>query len=133
MSASYARQNYQNANRAYAPETDDPHELVQLTLNELHRSLNVMVTAEKQGTSHLTDHIRRSVTAIYILQSSLDFERGGEIAEHLFRVYEYCRQQVLKRFRDEDDADLGSALEAIGGIVEAWREMGNIPATDYDE
>ena len=37
----------------------------------------------------------RSLTIIYALQSSLDFEQGGEIAENLFRLYEYAREQIL--------------------------------------
>ena len=37
----------------------------------------------------------RALTIIYALQSSLDFEQGGEIAENLFRLYEYARQQVI--------------------------------------
>ena len=33
----------------------------------------------------------KSLTAIYILQSSLDFENGGEIANNLYSIYQFCK------------------------------------------
>ena len=38
----------------------------------------------------------KSLTAIYILQSSLDFKLGGEIAENFFNYMNIVEQQLLK-------------------------------------
>ena len=40
----------------------------------------------------------RASHIIYTLQTSLDFDRGGEIAIQLFQVYEFCRKQLIKEF-----------------------------------
>ena len=32
----------------------------------------------------------RSLSSIYALQTSLNFEKGGKIATNLFQLYEYC-------------------------------------------
>ena len=48
-------------------------------------------------------HFARSLTIIYGLQSSLDFEKGGPIAENLFQLYELARQKMI------DDLESGKA------------------------
>ena len=45
-----------------------------------------------------SDSFSKSLTAIYILQSSLDFNQGGEIAENLNKIYEFCRTTIIKSF-----------------------------------
>jgi flagellar protein FliS len=64
--------------------------------------------------------MNRAFTAIYILQSSLDFEQGGEIATNLFQVYEYCRLKVVAAFRRDPDASLTQAANYISDILQAW-------------
>lgn len=90
---------------------------------ELDRSLAVLVAAQDQERALPDDHMNRCFTALYILQSSLDFEKGGDLAGSLFQIYEYARLQVLKAFRKELDADLEQAKLAIDGIRSAWAEI----------
>ncbi len=40
----------------------------------------------------------KSLTAIYILQSSLNFDEGREIAENLYRIYEFAKDGNYERF-----------------------------------
>ena len=58
-----------------------------------------------------------------MLQSSLDFERGGEIATNLFQLYEYCRQQLLKDMRRDDTANVPQARRAMSEILDAWQQI----------
>jgi flagellar protein FliS len=57
------------------------------------------------------------------LQSSLNFDEGGEIAENLFRLYEYARQQLLTAAREGDTNGAVTAIEAIESIREAWSQI----------
>ena len=41
-------------------------------------------------------YLERALSSIYFLQKCLDFEKGGELAVRLFKVYEYCRKQVIQ-------------------------------------
>ena len=63
----------------------------------------------------------RSLTIIYALQSSLNFEEGGEIAENLFRLYEYARQRVLASSKSENPEDLEGIIGSLSEIRDAWR------------
>ena len=79
-------------------DTDNSHQLIKATLEYLAKSLSLMVQKPDQAEIFQI-HSARALTSIYVLQSSLDFERGGDIANSLFQLYEYSRQQVLKVMR----------------------------------
>ena len=65
----------------------------------------------------------RSLSIIYALQSSLNFEDGGEIANNLFSLYEYSRQQLLKDWQDQTGENTLKAIEALDEIRQAWHEL----------
>ena len=124
MSVSLARSKYKQMEAAAAPDIESPYKVVLVTLTELERSLAVLVAARSQERNLPDEHFNRCFTAIYILQSSLDFEKGGELSYRLFEVYEYCRIQVLNAFKRDENSDLEQARMAVEGIKSAWIEIG---------
>ena len=68
----------------------------------------------------------RALTIIYALQSSLDFEQGGEITENLFRLYEYARQQVISEAKTLKAEGTLVAISSLEDIREAWVEIRSI-------
>ena len=68
----------------------------------------------------------KSLTIIYALQSSLDFEKGGEIAENLFRLYEYARQQIINDSKTGEAVGTLVAMASLEDIREAWVEIRSI-------
>jgi flagellar protein FliS len=120
MSFVDARAQYRRAEAGAPVVLDNPHQIIQVTLRELEKSLTVLSHAMAQGQTLPDSHLNRAFTAIYILQSSLDFEQGGEIATNLFQVYEYCRLKVVSAFRREPDATLTEAATYIREILQAW-------------
>lgn len=119
-----ARAQYRRTDTGEALTVESPHGIILVTLRELERSLRVLAAAEPDR-SYPAPHINRAFTAIYILQSSLDFEKGGEISEHLFRVYEYCRLRVAEAFRREASPRLAECADHIGSLLAAWQQIGN--------
>lgn len=123
MSFAFARNRYAEAARL-RPETPiDPHEIVQQTLKELCRALRVLACAEAEARALPADHLNRALTAIYILQSGLDFEAGGEIAQDLFQLYEFARFHVLRAWRQESEPRLTEAADAIETILSGWQAI----------
>lgn len=124
MNFSLVRDRYNKVSAANYETLSDPHEIISVTLRELHRSLKILAHRPDLRTDLRNEHLTRAFTAIYILQSSLDFDRGGEIAENLFRIYEHCRQQLTRRFGGDTEADLGGAANLIETILDAWTQIG---------
>lgn len=124
MSFANARSQYKQAETGNLLAVEDPHEIILVTLRELERSLLVLSASQAAGSQYPGTHLNRAFTAIYILQSCLDFERGGEIATTLFQVYEFCRLQVALAFSRTAGAQLPHAAECIGGLLTAWSQIG---------
>ncbi|CUH68511.1 Flagellar protein FliS [Thalassovita gelatinovora] len=124
MTFALARSKYRQTGNSGMTVPDDPYQIIRVILRELEQSLNVLKAAEETGTGYPQDHVNKSLRAIYLLQSSLDFEQGGDIAVSLFELYEYCRQNVLSAFRREEGAQIDQAADAISGILDAWTEIG---------
>lgn len=123
MSFLDARTQYRRTQEGNLPELANPHQMILVTLRELHKCLRVLETAKAEGQRYSGPHITKGLTAIYILQSSLDFEKGGEIADNLFRVYEFVRLQLLAAFQRDLAAKLEPATAYIGDILQAWEDM----------
>lgn len=123
MSFLDARTQYRRTQEGVLPELSNPHQMILVTLRELHRSLNILSIAQQEGQKFPSAHVTKALTAVYILQSSLDFEKGGEIADNLFRVYEFARLQLIAAFQRKSEAKLASARDYIADILDAWEKM----------
>jgi len=67
----------------------------------------------------------KSLTAIYILQSSLDFEKGGEIAINLYSLYEFCKSGVMKGFTTKNSKLIYDSIPPIEEILDGWKQIAN--------
>ena len=117
---------YKNANRDAVVESDDPQALIMLLLDELLRAMRGYVSAVSNNNSkemRKNDHFTRSLTMLYGLQSCLNFDEGGEIAENLFRLYEYARVQLLHASQTGEIDGAQVAISSISEIREAWSIM----------
>ena len=116
----------------------NPHEIVKLVLTELSRTMKMIsddiekkkVFVIKEGSSDLINiqksiskNVSRSLTTIYSLQTSLDFDKGGKIATGLFQIYEYCRLQIIKGFSKSVNSGIIKAKNALDQILLAWSSM----------
>ena len=67
-------------------------------------------------------HFTKALTAIYSLQTSLNFDEGEQIAIKLFQLYEFCRRQLIKGFSNKVVSGIRKAALAIKDILSAWQE-----------
>ena len=116
----------------------NPHEIVKLILKELSRTMK-MISDDidkkkglvlKESSSDLisiqksiSKNVSRSLTTIYSLQTSLDFDKGGKIANGLFQIYEYCRIQIIHGFSKSINDGIIKAKNALDKILLAWSSM----------
>ena len=129
MASKKMMQAYVNANREAVAESENPHALITVLFDELIRSMRLHLSKTELGKHTENEHFTRALTILYGLQSSLDFENGGEIADNLYRLYEYARQQLLLTARGEDTSGVSAAIDAMENIREAWHQIdgGTIP------
>ena len=115
-----------------------PYEVVKLILNELSRTMQIIsddIDKKKHYISSnknddlvkiqktISKNVSRSLTTIYSLQTSLDFDKGGKIATGLFQLYEYCRLQIISGFTKSINNGIIKAKHALDQILLAWNNM----------
>lgn len=119
MNLVLARSTYIQDHKVQVNDISDPHATILMVMQELRKNLR-RIADPATGSANRRKSFTNAFTAIYILQSSLDFAQGGEIAENLFRLYEYCRQQLLKAFARKADLNLETCVVLLDEIIQAW-------------
>jgi flagellar protein FliS len=126
MSVNKMMQAYTKSDHQTVAESNDPVAIVALLFDELIRAMQDFITHSDKDTGKKEIQSRqfsRSLTIIYALQSSLNFEDGGDIATNLFKIYEYSRQQLLKDWKDHTTDGTEKAIIALDDIREAWHQI----------
>ena len=125
MSYNAASEAYKQAENIGLAEVTNPHEIVQTLFKELIKSMSLFEKSlsDKSNGENRSSSFARSLTIIYSLQSSLDFENGQPIAGNLNDLYNYCRTEIIKSYKDQTTEGLESSISVITDIFEAWVEI----------
>ena len=68
--------------------------------------------------------ISKAMQIIIELQSSLDMEHGGEIAQGLAQLYIYIQERLIEANGEQKRAALDEALALMLILEEGWKEVG---------
>ena len=126
MNFSFQMQNYLDNDIASKVENDNPHKIIEEILKDLKNNLSLLAHCLENNDTisrAKSDSFSKSLTAIYILQSSLDFNQGGEIAENLNKIYEFCRTTIIKSFSKKDFEAIKKLEPLINEILEGWKDI----------
>ena len=108
------------------------YEIVKYLMENLLKSMKSLIPnpidkkTNKEEALIRSNHASKSLTIIYSLQISLDFEKAPKIAQNLFQVYEYCRVQIINILLNKVEHGLKKAIEALEDILDAWKSLKNI-------
>ena len=124
------------------------HEIVRTLMKELVNSMQKIVldiqddrskkvdkftidkAQEEKITQNKSKNLSKSLSIIYGLQTSLDFDKALEIANNLFQLYEYCRQEIIKGFSQKIEDGILKAIDIIKQIMEGWEEIPSLERQD---
>ncbi|HUK35227.1 MAG TPA: flagellar export chaperone FliS [Vicinamibacterales bacterium] len=76
--------------------------------------------AERRDIAARGYAVSRTLAIISELQSTLDLERGGEIAASLDRLYRYVTERLLTASMKKDAAPFDDALKVLTTLREGW-------------
>ena len=126
MTYNAASQAYKQAETIGLTEVSNPHEIIQTLFKELLKSMQLFERSlnDKDMVETKSSSFAKSLTIIYSLQTSLDFEKGGEISNNLFRIYEYSRQQLINDLKNNKANGVTNAIDIISEISDAWDQIG---------
>ena len=104
----------------------NPHKIIEEVLKDLKKNMETLAYSldhEPVISSIKSNSFSKSLTAIYILQSSLNFEAGKEIAENLYNIYEFCIDSIMKGFTKKDSKLVYDAIPPIDEILDGWKQI----------
>ncbi len=122
-----------NPYRQTEVNTADPVRLIVLCCEEAVRSLRLAGEhLQRKEYEAKGRNISKFIEIIHLLMQSLDFEKGGEVAGNLDRLYNY----MIRRVQNGDLRREGEAFEEVAGMMEellaGWKGLaadGTAPAT----
>ena len=138
---------YKKTQQSSNTETSS-HEIVRTLMKELVNSMQKIVLdiqddkskkvdkfiidkfQEEKITQNKSRNLSKSLSIIYGLQTSLDFDKAIEIANNLFQLYEYCRQEIIKGFSQKIEDGIIKAIDIIKQIMEGWEEIPSLERKD---
>ncbi len=109
-----------------AVETASPVRLVVMlydgAIRFLHEALHAI-----QNRDYETKNLKyqRAQKILAELISSLDFEKGGEIAENLFRLYTYMYNQLVEANIQDSVERTEHVIHLLSELREAWDTIAN--------
>ncbi len=122
-----AKNFYKNTEKS-SINSKDPIAIVKTMVGELKRSMDkvIMSTGHDSQRQVRTKYFSRSLVIIYTLQTTLDFDNGEKLAAKLFQIYEYCRQQLIKCFKEQIIDGAKKAVNALDFIFETKKVVSNV-------
>ena len=117
------------------------HEIVRTLMKELVNSMQKIVldiqndrarkkdifvvdkVLEEKNARNKSKNLTKSLSIIYGLQTSLDFDKALELANNLFQLYEYCRHEIIRGFSQKIEHGIIKAIDVVNQIMEGWEEI----------
>jgi flagellar protein FliS len=82
------------------------------------------VAARRRDFGQRGERQSRALSILDGLETSLDFEKGGEIARGLAGIYRDARRLVVLGARDNDCERVKQARDMIEEVASAWGAIG---------
>jgi flagellar protein FliS len=115
---------YKAVDTASRVEGASPHDLVVILFDEVLLRLDASIRHAQRGETVPMIQARARASAIVIaLEESLDFNKGGELALALARIYREASRRINAAMSVDKVDLLVSARQMLSEIAEAWRTI----------
>jgi len=113
-----------NTYQEIAVQTSSPTKLVVMLYEGAIRFLGQSVTAIRSNDiDSKRQSIDRAMAVIQHLQSTLDRDQGGDVAEELDRLYIYITSKILDGSTKLQTAPIEEAIKLLNVLLSGWEEI----------
>ena len=131
MATSYATawrgdpaQVYRQVDAASRVGSASPHRLIAILYEDLEAALRQAAFATEQRRFEIKSaRLTKAMAILFALESGLDWNKGGALAETLSRVYRGARSRIGDAGLSGDADALRDVAAGIADIADAWRQI----------
>lgn len=120
-----------DANRAYTESsvlTAPPERLVVMLYDGAIRFLHQSAVALRAGNQRVfLDRVQRAEAIIKELNVTLDMQRGGEVAERLRAIYQFCNLHLTAATMEGNPAKVEDVIRLLSELRESWQQIAGSP------
>ncbi len=80
---------------------------------------------ESKNIEKSNESIIKAQRIVNELQITLNFDEGGEIATNLYRLYDFCMQELIRANVKKDISGLQNSIGIFENLLEAWKSIAN--------
>ena len=120
MAINHALESYKKNDNDYIEGINSPHGRVTILFDTILNSVDSMMEKHPK-----TDFINlgKSLNGISILANSLNHKDGGDIADNLVELYDYCRRRLSDYVQDKDIKKLDEVYSIINKLSDGWKAI----------
>ncbi len=112
---------YQHSQNHAQAASASPHRLIQMLLEGLLENLGrARGFMEREQIADKGMMISKCIDILNGLSSVLDEEKGGEVTQELFRLYDYCGRRLFEANINNDVEGIDEVSHLITEILEGW-------------
>ena len=120
MAINQAFDAYKQQENNYVKGINSPHGRVTLLFDTLLNAIDKLI--EKHPKTEFIS-FGKGINSINILMDSLDMEAGGELAENLLGLYDYCNRELKRYLEVKDVEKLKEIQDIIFTLAESWNSI----------
>lgn len=124
MNARSLANHYKQTGASSAVLDASPHQLIAIMLATARERVRLAIASLERGDVTRKAHAITDTCAIIGgLNGALNMEAGGEIAQGLAALYDYCQRRLLAANLNNDAAPLQEIDGILDDIESAWRQI----------
>ena len=120
-----------DANRAYTESsvlTAPRERLVVMLYDGAIRFLHQSAVALRAGNQRVfLDRVQRAEAIIKELNLTLDMQRGGDVAERLRAIYQFCNMHLTAATMEGDPKKIEDVIRLLADLRESWQQIAAAP------
>lgn len=125
----YLNQYKQNAVLTASPEMI----LIMLYDGAINFLLRAKIAIDEKNIENTHLYITKTQKIIREFMDSLDMETGGDVAQNLYRLYDYLHYRLVQANIKKDTAMVDEVLEHLRSLKKTWEEAIKIASRESKE